>query len=351
MTRFQIDSDIRKASTLPAEFYLRPEWYERTLEAVFARSWQFVCREGEIDNLFPQTLCEGSLDEPVLAVREGDSVTCVSNVCTHRGMILVEEPCRGDLIRCRYHGRRFSLDGRFLSMPEFEEAEDFPSESDDLAQIPSDSWKGFVFAGLDPQAPLEEHLDPLGAAAAGFDFEGLRLAGTRDYEVQAHWALYCENYLEGFHIPYVHPELNKIVEYSTYTTELFSRSSLQTARGGSGPNGKPPFEDGAEGFYYFIFPNTMFNLYPWGVSVNIVLPKGPSRTQVRYLTYVCDDSRVGSGAGGDLDTVELQDQAVVEAVQKGIRSGFYEKGRYSPSKETGTHHFHRLIASALGEFE
>lgn len=351
MTRFEIDSDIRTASTLPSEFYLKPQWYERSLEAVFARSWQFVCREDEVSNLFPLTLLEGSLDEPVLAVREGEEVRCVSNVCTHRGMILVEEPCQGDLIRCGYHGRRFSLDGKFLSMPEFEDAEGFPAAKDDLAEVPSGVWNGFVFAGIDPAAPLEEYLGPLGAAAEGFDFEGLRLEGTRSYEIDAHWALYCENYLEGFHIPYVHPELNKIVEYSTYATELFSRSSLQTGRTGDRDSaGRPPFAHGVEAFYYFVFPNTMLNLYPWGVSVNVVLPKAPSETEMHYFTYVCDESRVGEGAGGDLDTVEMQDQAVVRSVQKGIRSRFYDRGRYSPSRETGTHHFHRLIASALGEF-
>lgn len=352
MTRFEIDSDIRRASTLPSEFYLREEWHERSLEAVFARSWQFVCREDEVENLFPHMLLDGSLDEPVVAVREGDSVRCVSNVCTHRGMLLVEEPCRGELIRCRYHGRRFSLDGRFLSMPEFEDAEDFPSDADDLAEIPSGVWNGFVFAGLDPAAPLEEFLDPLGKVSDGFDFAGLRLAGTRSYEVDAHWALYCENYLEGFHIPYVHPELNKVLDYSNYTTELFNRSSVQTALGSrTGGGAGPPFADGVEAFYYFVFPNTMLNLYPWGVSVNVVLPKGTAKTEVRYLTYICDESRVGEGAGSDLDTVELQDQAVVASVQKGIRSRHYDRGRYSPARETGTHHFHRLIASALGEFE
>ena len=150
--------------------------------------------------------------------------------------------------------------------------------------------------------------------------------------------MYCENYLEGFHIPFVHHSLNEVVDYGTYSTETFRFSSLQTGFDGDGE---------IAGRYLFIFPNTMFNFYPWGISVNIVRPITSSRSIVEFLTYVSDESKVGSGAGADLDRVELEDEAVVENVQRGIRSRFYSHGRYSPTREQGTHHFHRLIAEFM----
>jgi choline monooxygenase len=88
----------------------------------------------------------------------------------------------------------------------------------------------------------------------------------------------------------------------------------------------------------------MFNFYHWGLSINIVEPVTPDRSRVRYLSYVSDASKRDTGAGADLHTVEIEDEAVVESVQKGIRSRFYDRGRYSPTREQGTHHFHRLIA-------
>jgi choline monooxygenase len=91
----------------------------------------------------------------------------------------------------------------------------------------------------------------------------------------------------------------------------------------------------------------MFNFYPWGVSVNIVKPLTPASTRVTFLTYILDDSKLSTGAGADLHGVELEDEAVVESVQQGIRSRFYDRGRYSPSREQGTHHFHRLIAELM----
>ena len=55
------------------------------------------------------------------------------------------------------------------------------------------------------------------------------------------------------------------------------------------------------------------------------------------------------GAGADLDRVEREDESVVECVQQGVRSRIYERGRYSPSREQGVHHFHRLLAAAIGD--
>jgi choline monooxygenase len=91
----------------------------------------------------------------------------------------------------------------------------------------------------------------------------------------------------------------------------------------------------------------MFNFYPWGISVNIVKPVAPQRSVVSFLTYVSDELKMNSGAGADLHRVELEDEAVVESVQKGIRSRFYTHGRYSPTREQGTHHFHRLICEFM----
>jgi choline monooxygenase len=221
-------------------------------------------------------------------------------------------------------------------MPEFEGVEDFPTAADDLTHVPSAEAGGFAFVSLHPIAGLSEFLcedmiTPLGAG-------DLRLTSTNEYRVKAHWALYCENYLEGFHIPFVHKSLNEVVDYGSYSTDLFRYSSVQT---GFDNNGE------VAGRYLFVFPNTMFNFYPWGVSVNVVRPVAPSETVVEFLTYVSDESLVGKGAGADLHRVEMEDEAVVESVQRGIASRYYSHGRYSPSRELGAHHFHRLIAEFL----
>ena len=333
---FEIDPDIRKAKTLPSEFYTDPTFFELSKERIFARTWQFAGRAGDGGVLRPFTLLPGFLDEPLLITTTGSAMRCISNVCTHRGKILVEEACDAGLIRCEYHGRRFSLEGKFLSMPEFEDVENFPCAADDLRNVNIAQAGGFAFISLDPVAPLaafpgDSAMTPMGTGVP-------ERTERREYEVNAHWALYCENYLEGFHIPFVHKSLNAVVDYGTYSTETYRYSSVQT---GHDADGK------IAALYLFIFPNTMFNFYPWGISVNVVRPLTPSRSVVEFLTYVSDESLVNGGAGADLHRVEMEDEAVVESVQRGIRSRYYSHGRYSPTREQGTHHFHRLIAEFL----
>lgn len=340
MSIFEIDPDIRKAKSLASVFYTDPRYFELSKDKIFARTWQYLGRTDEVESLKPVTILSGVLDEPALLVRTDDSIRCLSNVCTHRGNVLVNEPCKADLIRCGYHGRRFSLEGKFLSMPEFEGVEDFPCESDNLKQLAFAARQGFMFASLDPIEPFESFVDDAAERFADDNYEAnsLRLTSKREYAVNAHWALYCENYLEGFHIPYVHHALNAVVDYGSYTTETFRYSSLQSGYDDTG-------EIAAR--YLFIFPNLMFNFYPWGISVNVVRPVSPAETVVEFLTFVSDESLIDTGAGADLHGVEMEDEAVVESVQKGIRSRYYSHGRYSPTREQGTHHFHRLIAEFM----
>ena len=80
---------------------------------------------------------------------------------------------------------------------------------------------------------------------------------------------------------------------------------------------------------------------------NIVKPLAVDRTRVTCLTYVWDPARLDRGAGADLDRVEREDEMVVENVQKGVRSRIYQRGRYSPTREQGVHHFHRLLVRQL----
>ena len=91
----------------------------------------------------------------------------------------------------------------------------------------------------------------------------------------------------------------------------------------------------------------MFNFYPWGLSINIIRPLGIDLTKVSFITYVSDHSRLDKGAGAGLDRVEREDEAIVEMVQRGMQSSFYSRGRYSPKREKGVHHFHRLLTQFL----
>ncbi|MDA0196038.1 MAG: hypothetical protein O2951_13505 [Bacteroidetes bacterium] len=175
---------------------------------------------------------------------------------------------------------------------------------------------------------------------------------SRDYEIKAHWALYCDNYLEGFHIPFVHKALNEVISYPEYETILFDHCNLQigysknSAEVFNFPDNHIDFGKSVAAYYFWIFPNMMFNFYPWGISINIVKPISIEKTKISYLSYVWDESKLEGRA--ELDKVELEDEEVVENVQSGIRSLYYTTGRFSPTMEKGVHHFHTLVSEFMG---
>ena len=358
---FEIDADIRAARTLPGRVYADPELFGAQRERVFARTWHYAAHDDVVKvagQVYPFTLMPGALDEPLLLTRDAnDALRCVSNVCTHRGTIVVEGPGHEQQLRCRYHGRRFTLDGKFHSMPEFEGTKDFPTAADDLATVALERFERFLMVALRPRMPFDDVARGMRARLASLPFTRLVYdeSGTRDYLVNANWALYVDNYLEGFHIPYVHSSLAATLDYGAYAVELERYGVLQLgiAKPGEPAFALPPSHPDAErriaAYYYWLFPTTMFNVYPWGISVNVVTPLAVDRTKVSFLPFVWDESAREQGAGGGLDRVEREDEAIVEAVQRGVRSRLYDRGRYSPTRETGVHHFHRLLAEFMKE--
>lgn len=352
----EIDADLREARTPPGSFYRDPQWFAWQRERLFARAWHWapaLARPKAPGDVVPFTLLPGALDEPLLALRDGEALRCLSNVCTHRAKLLVQAPASLASLRCGYHGRRFGLDGRCRHAPGFA---DLPREGwtgDDLPEMPTAWWRGLPFVSLVPDADFDACFADAMARLAMLPLERLveDPSGARSYTVRAHWALYVENYLEGLHVPFVHPGLVGSLAMDAYRTEVLSRAVLQVgiARDGDPavmPRDPARPEDRVAAYYLWLFPHTMLNFYPWGLSVNVVVPEAPDRTRVDYSRWVWDAARVGEGAGGDLDTVEREDDAVVESVQRGIGARAFDRGWYAPAWDAGVHAFHRMIARA-----
>ena len=238
-------------------------------------------------------------------------------------------------MRCRYHGRKFALDGSFSSMPEFDCVANLPSEKDNLLRVALERWGPFLFCNLNPAFAFDELVKPMNERVnfLPLDRAVFDPSTSRDYFLKANWALYIDNYLEEFHLPYVHGTSLAGLDYSEYRTELYPYGTLQLGVGKSKedslmlPEDHPDHGSNIAAFYYWLFPNLMMNFYPWGVSVNVVYPVGPERTRISFLSYVWDKDRQSSGVGADLHRVEMEDEEVVESVQRGLRSRLYDRGR------------------------
>ena len=355
--QLNIHRDISKAQTLPAEFYTRRDYFDLSKEKIFAKSWQMITDTHSFDehNTYPFIFLNSYLDEPLLLVKNDDKYLCLSNVCTHRAHVVVQDHCKIRHLQCPYHGRQYNLTGQFRSMPGFEGVKSFPTERDNLKRFSHFEWHLFIFASLNPIVNIGEILQDIDRRLIDFPFHKLKFDPQKSatYEIDTHWALYCENYLEGFHLPFVHGGLAKDINLKGYNTILLDNGLLQRAEGLEGGDNFHLSEKSSDAgkniyaYYYWIFPNLMLNFYPWGLSVNIIEPIRPEKTRIRFLSYPINPGGQPLGNTSNVDNVELEDQEVVTQVQKGIKSLAYESGRYSAIHEKGVHHFHRLIADYL----
>ena len=357
----KIKSDITKAATLEGEFYTSEGLFKDTVENVFARNWQFITDDSKLKenrNTFPFQFLGNLLQEPLVLINNEGKINCFSNVCTHRGNILINEPCTiKKNITCGYHGKQFDTCGKFKFMPKTKGMKDFPSAQDDLPEISVAKWRQFIFSSLDPDFEFEELIKNVEERVGWMPIEDFNFREdlSKEYSVRANWALYCDNYLEGFHIPFIHADLNAVLDFKSYGVEIFKYANLQLGIASNDdicfdlPEESKDYGKKIAAYYFWLFPNLMLNFYPWGLSVNIITPVSVNETRVQFRSYVWDESKLESGAGADLNKVELEDEQIVQQVQKGVASRFYEHGRFSPTMEQGVHHFHTLISDCMSK--
>jgi choline monooxygenase len=355
---------LARASTLPSRLYLEPDVLEQEKERVFGRTWQLVARMDDLarpGDFVPATI----LDEPLVITHGTDGqLRGFYNVCRHRaGQVALSKGNRKSL-QCRYHGWTYGLDGSLRACPEMEATEDFRKEDFGLVPIRVERWGPFVFANLDPAAPAL--LEVMGAipaevAASGYDVDHMRLVERREYVVECNWKVYVDNYLEGYHLPIAHPALFRELDYDSYRVETFRYYSKQHAPirdlkpgeelGRDRRYIRTPDGEG-DALYYWLFPNTMFNIYQDNMSSNVILPLGPHRTLTVFEWFFAEP---GSGSGWESmqqtiafsDEIQQEDIVICEQVQRGLRSRAYDSGRFSAKRENGVHHFQQLVREFL----
>ncbi|HYP25470.1 MAG TPA: SRPBCC family protein [Blastocatellia bacterium] len=353
---FSFESRLEFASTLPSEWYTDPALLEREKERVFSRTWQLVGRAEQVSgpgDYFTATVG----DEPILVVRGADErLRALSNVCRHRAGPVASGDGRRKAFQCGYHGWSYALDGRLLATPEFDGVECFDKGAACLPEFRVESWNGLVFVNMDrDSAPLGEVLEDLPERISARDMAGMRLAARRDWHVDCNWKVYVDNYLEGYHIPIVHPSLNRELDYQKYRVETKRYYSIQHSPIRRVEGGRIGEGDGRadEAQYFWVFPNLMLNVYPDNYSTNLIVPLGPTRTLTVFEWFFRDPGRPETQEAlarttEFSDEIQVEDINICETVQRNLRSRTYKSGRYSVKRENGVHHFHGLLMDYLG---
>ena len=344
-----VPQPLDTATALPARYYVGMESLERDRLQVFSRSWQFIAHVSQLANSGDHVVGRiGNL--PVLAVRGDDGeIRAFHNVCRHRAGPLAQ--CDGTgakALRCRYHGWTYTLDGQLRSAPEMKDVPGFDVGDIHLPPLAVREWCGLVFIAMDEAlAPaFDAFVDGI-EARVGSDrrldlYTGHHLVG---YDIDCNWKVYVDNYLEGYHLPHVHPELNRLLDYRSYRTELSRWHSLQW----SPLESSDSLYGNGDALYYWLWPTTMLNILPGRLQVNRVLPLGPDRCHVEFDTWYAPGMDDDARRQADIDfsdEVQHEDIRICEDVQRGLASGSYVAGRLNPLRESGVHHFHELLREA-----
>lgn len=348
------DTPLPRAHTVPSAWFVEPRFDRLDRAAVFGRTWQAVGHVGEL----PTPGCWMTADvagEPVIVVRGADdALRGFFNVCRHRGGPLATEAGCGRVLKCRYHGWTYTLEGTLRGVPQWDRVELFDRRDYGLLPVRVETWQGLVFVNLDAEAPpLAATFEEIEPRTAPLGLSALHHAARTVYDVRSNWKVYVENFLEGYHVPIVHPELLRLYDYTRYETDVhraftLQRSPLETTDHAYAPGG-------GEALYYCVFPNFMLNVLPGRLQTNVVVPTGPESCRVIF-DYFYDDveSEAGRARAADdmafADEVQAEDIEICEHAQRGLASRAYDRGRFSVRFEAGVHWFQRRLGEAYGEW-
>ena len=381
----QTRAPVELATTLIPEAYTCPDFYIIEQERVFATSWIAVGCTSQLQ-ASGQALVVKVAGRSIIVVRDKASrLRAFHNVCRHRGARLLDDGCqslRSHRIRCPYHSWTYDLEGHCLGTPLFE-GSDIPEDQQgafdmsgvkhfdkaDYGLIPAgvESWAGLIFVNLNSDAPsLRRQLGDLPERLSSYRLDEWRLVRAKGYQVEANYKLVGENFMECYHLPWVHPELIKVSRLENhyrwqgpgmYTGMCTTPISQNTEAGGwqgLQPLGALRGADAVSGRFVWLFPNTAINVLPNHAFIILARSEGPGQTSEETLILAHPECTEGWGADEDLDQlasfwdlVNLQDIAIVERVQAGLSDPAYRGGRLCYHFEEPLHRFQNMVIDKM----
>jgi phenylpropionate dioxygenase-like ring-hydroxylating dioxygenase large terminal subunit len=343
--------------TLPWSWYANPEVLRREGERIFARAWQYAGHAGQLAD-------EGSYfasvtgQIPVVVTRARDSrIRAFLNVCRHRGHVVATGAGSRETLQCPYHAWTYGLDGALRAAPRADHEPGFDFDELGLQEIAVGTWGPFVFVNPDTDAaPLAEALGDVPARLAEIlDVDALEFRFRTEFELEANWKIACENFLECYHCAVAHPGFTAAVDVSPASYRLEAAGLTSSQLGPLRENGNSFLTDGElpRSQFHFLWPNFGINVFPGrpNLSCGPILPVAPERT-ARFLDYFfapdVDQAWIDELIAFD-DQIGREDIALVEGVQRGVRSGVLPDGRLLTGSEQLVAHFQRLCAEALAQ--
>ena len=293
---------------------------------------------------------------------DGGEIAAFHNVCRHRCAILVDAPANvGRFLRCPYHCWTYDLDGKLRKAPHFGGPgkafpDGFAPDEHGLVPVRCAVWHDWVFVNLDGKAPpFDDYAAALQGRLAGIPFDALRPVGMVDMgEVATNWKFLMENFIEPYHVQFVHPATTRqpLLNHSTFVDGLCLGAAVDVDQTPAGPEGGAARLD-VSSRYLTLFPNFVLGWYePDQLGVHLNVPLAPDRTLQRRMIYHKDAAALPTDRVEEIKAlwrqVHREDHEICERLQRGRASPVAAAGGVlSPHWEDGVRAFHELVAGAV----
>ncbi len=361
----RLDADPGKSYTLPARHYTSPDIFRQEAEAIFFRSWQYV---GHVEDLAEPGayITAMILDQNIFIARGKDGILRgFYNVCSHRAHELLRGAGKARVITCPYHAWSYHLTGELRTARGSEKVAGFDGKEFCLKPVRVETMGPMVFVNLDGNA------EPLASQSGGLmdeirkfapEFDRLTKVASQSWEIEANWKVVIDNFLECYHCEPAHPAFAQLVDMDSYRSTTHANHSTHVSRSGRPDNKAYKFDpkDGSQvAAFWWLWPTTTMNVGPGepNMAMFYIRPLGPERTlevaDYYYLDGKLDGQRKERIAYAN-NTLQVEDNNLCEAVQRGLRSRGYTQGRFIVDRERtqmsehAVHHFHTLVAAAMG---
>jgi choline monooxygenase len=341
---------LEQSETLPSNWYADEDFFGFEKQIIFEKEWRYAGHISQLNNPGDFFLLEAA-GNPLIVIKGDDGVIRgFYNVCRHRGGPLAFEDGNCRMLQCKYHGWTYKTDGSLRGVPRFDRVDLFDKKDYGLIPVEIDFWEGLIFVRLGEGGKnLVSLLNGIAERISPEKLSAKKFYTRVKYEINCNWKTYVDNYLEGYHLPYVHPELCDILDVKEYLTETSEYHSLQR----SVAKGEGQFyKNDGNVFYYFIYPNFMLNILPGRLQTNVVIPVERNKSLVIF-DYFYDDISIEEKLKDDIassDKIQQEDIQICEHVQKGLESKAYNKGRFSVECEAGVHHFQSLLKKSYSAY-
>jgi choline monooxygenase len=329
---------------LDSKYYYQPEYFTQERGDIFSTTWQLLGSASQLSKP-GQYISEDISGMKVIAIRSKDNtLRAFKNVCRHRGAQLLDRGqghCQS--IRCPYHNWSYTDEGILKSAPWFGEDPDFNTDDWPLESIEIDQWRGLVFVSMKPEKSL---LDQLGGLVSELDdvpIENYTCTSKEKLEFYGNWKIYTDNFVEGYHIPGIHPTFYDAIDFEKFETTASAGVVKMTA-----PAKKDLFYKGR---WYWMWPNWTLSLFEGGINTSRINPISETRTELLYHFYFEDSS--ASSEEFRLDTqkrnieVIREDFNICADTHNNYQSESYSSGPLSPRHEKGVGYFQNRYLDSM----